>query len=561
VEKVLVRDLSFQYALGSRKVLDSVNFSVEEGDFVVIAGPTGSGKTTLLRMLKRELTPRGELSGAVLFEGRLLQGQGNEPPVPDREAASRIGFVLQRPEQQIVADKVWHELAFGLENLNTPQAEIRRKVSEMAGYFDMESWFESDTDALSGGQKQLLNLASVMTMQPGLLLLDEPTSQLDPGAAVTFLSKVSKLNREMGLTVILVEHRLEEVIPMASKLLLMDQGKVTAYGTPEKVCGESLSRPDFLVSMPAPVRLYYAAGRVGHCPLTVLEGRRWLAEHYSGAAAPVGEAAGKALADAEMPADRGFALELSDLCFRYDRKGRDVLKGASLSVREGETLCILGGNGSGKTTLLSCAAGLRKAYSGGIRVFGKPLSDYKGNALYKNCLTMLPQDVQTVFLKNTVREELSEAGEGAEMIPYDFTKRLDAHPYDLSGGEQQLLALCKVLAAKPRLLLLDEPTKGIDRSALERLIEVLNGLKKSGMTIVVVTHDPDLAARIADRCALFFRGEVVSEGTPREFFRDNQVYTTAVNRMTRGIFDGCITLEDAVSACRQAEPAGGVAPC
>jgi len=451
---------------------------------------------------------------------------------------------MQRPEQQIVTDKVWHELAFGLENLGVPQDVIRRRVSEIASYFDIEAWFETDVADLSGGQKQLLNLAAIMVMQPRILILDEPTSQLDPIAASDFLTTVQKLNTDMGLTVIIVEHRLQEVVPAASKLLIMEKGRLLHYGKPRQVCSALRGRPDLLTAMPSIVRLFSSFEGEGECPLTISEGRQWISS-FGNAKQPVFE---KAPENTDPS-----ALEMKDVWFRYGRDQRDILRGTDLTVKEGEIFCILGGNGSGKTTCLGAAAGLNKPYSGSVKIFGKDIKEYKNQSLYRNCLTMLPQDVQTIFLRNTVREELADAGESAEDLPYDIDSLMDKHPYDLSGGEQQFVALAKVMASKPRLLLLDEPTKGIDANAASKMVGVLKKLKEGGMTIVIVTHDVELAALAADRCAMFFRGAVSSVGDPRHFFSENSFYTTSVNRLTRGIFKDCITFADAEYALKLQE--------
>ncbi|MBQ9826930.1 MAG: ATP-binding cassette domain-containing protein [Firmicutes bacterium] len=574
MEILTVRDLSFKYSLGREDAVSGISFGVEEGAFVAVCGPTGCGKSTLLRMLKKELIPMGDMRGEVLLDGVPLS------EIDVRTSASAVGFVMQRPEHQIVTDKVWHELAFGLENLGMPQDVIRRRVSEIAAYFDIEDWFEKDVSELSGGQKQLLNLASIMVMQPRLLILDEPTSQLDPIAASDFIATVRKLNTDMGLTVIMVEHRLQEVIPAASRLLVMDKGRLLHYGPTRQVCEEVSDRPDLLAAMPSTVRLFKIMDGEGECPLTISEGRRWaesfgndvqpdFAQMDEQGGAPDGKqetgaadrkhggdtnsgASVESVPDSDVP-----AMEFDDVWFRYGRDLHDVLRGTTLSVKQGEIFCILGGNGSGKTTCLGAAAGLNKPYSGTVKVFGKNVRDYRNQSLYRNCLTMLPQDVQTIFLKNTVREELKDAGESAGKLPYDIDSLMDKHPYDLSGGEQQLVALAKVLASEPKLLLLDEPTKGIDTYSSERISGILKDLRDSGMTIVIVTHDVEFAARTADRCAMFFRGEVTSVDEPRAFFSENNFYTTAVNRMTRGLFKGCVTLEDAVYALRlQKQPAG-----
>jgi len=531
-----VEHLTFTYPQCEKPVLQDVSFEVQQGDFVTICGATGSGKTTLLRLLKRELAPLGKRTGDILLDGV------RQEDLADREAASRIGYVMQRPEQQIVTDYVWHELAFGLENMGLSQSVIARRVAEMAAYFDMEDWYDKPVSTLSGGQKQLLNLAAVMVMQPRMIILDEPTAQLDPIAASDFIATIRKLNRELGLTVLIIEHRLEEVIPISDRLLVMDEGRLLCHGAPRAVIESLHTREDLLCAMPAAVRLYHSLGMGGECPLDVRQGRTYVETNYPNIIRELPE---KTESEKAAP-----ALELQDVSFRYERNAPDVLRGLNLTVYTGEVCCVLGGNGSGKSTTMGVAAGLLKAYHGKIRVFGKPLKEYRNQSLYRECLTMLPQDVQTVFLKNTVREELAEAGVVESELPYRLSHLHDRHPYDLSGGEQQLVALAKVLATRPKLLLLDEPTKGVDASTKRQLADIIRQLKARGVTVVMVTHDVEFAALCADRCAFVFRGEVVSEGAPGAFFRENSFYTTAANRMTRGYYDGIVTVEDAVTLCR-----------
>jgi len=535
MEILAVKELSFTYPLCTQKALDKVSFSVEKGDFTVVCGATGSGKSTLLRMLKQELTPLGDKTGEIIYNGKPLD------KLDEMTSACKIGFVMQRPEQQLVTDKVWHELAFGLENMGLPQQMIRRRVSEMSSYFGIEAWFDKNVSDLSGGQKQILNLAAVMVMQPDILILDEPTAQLDPIAASDFIGTLQKLNRELSLTIILVEHRLEDVIPVCDKLLVMEKGSVLDYGASRNIAENMRSHPAILQAMPAAVRLYSKLNVLSPCPLTVREGRRFIEEHFENTA--------KSKEQGDYAHNQTPALEFSDVWFRYARELPDVLSGLDLTVYNSELFCILGGNGSGKTTALGAAAGLNKFYAGNIKVFGKKLKDYKNQSLYRSCLSLLPQDVQTVFLRNTVREELAEVGGSNVELPYDLTPLMDKHPYDLSGGEQQLVALAKVLAAKPKLLLLDEPTKGLDAYAKNGIIHVLKKLQATGVTIVAVTHDVEFAAQCADRCALFFRGEITSIDTPVKFFAENTFYTTAANRMTRGIFGGVVTVDDAVDHC------------
>lgn len=537
MEILTVENLTFKYPLCSSHAVENVSFSVNEGDFTVLCGATGSGKSTLLRLLKREISPLGEKSGRILYKNTPIDELSAE------QSACSVGFVMQNPEQQIVTDKVWHELAFGLENMRVPQNVIARRVAEMASYFGIESWYDKCVSELSGGQKQLLNLAAVMVMNPNILILDEPTAQLDPIATSDFIATLKKLNNDLSLTVIIVEHRLEELIPIADRLLVMERGKLIENGMPREVITRLGDKKDLLSAMPSAVRLYHALGCGAECPLTVREGRAFIESNFENrVCSPVREKYSHSIEP---------ALEFRDVHFRYSRELPDVLDDLNLTVYENEIFCILGGNGSGKTTSLSAAAGLVKPYSGDIRIFGKKLKDYKKQSLYKECLALLPQDVQTVFLKNTVREELEDAGIDADALPFDISELYDKHPYDCSGGEQQLVALAKVLAAKPKLLLMDEPTKGLDAQKKFEIVSILKGLKKNGVTVVVVTHDVEFTAICADRCALFFRGRIVSDGVPDEFFSENNFYTTAASRMSKGYFERAVTVESIAELCRQ----------
>lgn len=533
MELLAIKDLSFRYAGSDSAAISGVSFSVERGDFLAVCGATGSGKSTLLRLIKRELAPRGKAEGEILFCGKPLC------ELDDRKAAQKIGYVAQRPEEQIVTDRVWHELAFGLENLGLPTGVIRRRVAETACFFGIEEWFDKSTDELSGGQKQLLSLASVMVMQPELLLLDEPTARLDPIAAGDFINAVARLNRELSLTVIMISHCLEDVLPVANRVLALEGGRVAEYGETRKAVGKIKNIPSLAGALPAAARLYSRLGADCECPLTVREGRD-LIEHNFGSSV-------RALPPEEYVHSKNVALEFSGVYFRYSREQEDVLRGLELNVYENEIFCLLGGNGSGKSTALAAAAGLIKPYTGHIRVFGKKVTDRE--FARAGLLTLLPQDVQTVFIKSTVRAELADANVTEGALTQELDRLMDRHPYDLSGGQQQLLALAKALAARPRLLLLDEPTRGLDAGAKTEFVSVLRKLRDGGMTVVLVTHDAELAAEISDRCALFFRGEIVADDVPRRFFSGNSFYTTAANRICRGYYDLVATVDDAARIC------------
>ncbi len=530
MEILKIENLKFTYPLCDEPAVKGVTLSVKRGEFIGVCGATGCGKTTLLRLLKREISPVGEISGNVLIEGTPIGD------LSDVRSACDIGFVMQNPEHQAVTDKVWHELAFGLENMNIPQSEIARRVAETAAYFGIEDWFDKNVCELSGGQKQLLNLASVTIMRPKILILDEPTSQLDPIAAAEFTATLKKLNRELALTVIIAEHRLEDIIPECDRLLVLDGGGAFVFDTPQNVIEKLPENSPILNLMPSAARLYKRVGGKGSAPLSVRQGRNFVENGFGNDI--------KSIKIPDYTHSESCALEFSKTFFRYGRNLPDVLCGLSLKVYEDEIFCILGGNGSGKTTALSAAAGLIKPYSGKISVFGKRIESYENQSLYKNCLALLPQDVQTVFLKNTVREEL-----GSTEPPFDISRLYSKHPYDLSGGEQQLLALAKVISGKPRLLLMDEPTKGLDANAKQELIKIIRKLKSDGVTVVIVTHDVEFAAACANRCALFFRGGTVSCGVPNEFFAKNSFYTTAISRMTSGYYDNAVSVDDAAVLC------------
>lgn len=546
-----IKNLTFRYPDANKDALRDVSFTVQQGEFIVLCGESGCGKSTLLRLLKRELAPFGEKSGEIFYAGTL---QDN---MDDRQAASEIGFVLQNPESQIVTDKVWHELAFGLESLGYPTQVIRRRVAEMANYFGIEDWFRKKTVELSGGQKQMLNLASVMVMQPKILLLDEPTAQLDPIAAANFIGTLQKLNRELGLTILLVEHRLEEAFPIADRVFLMDNGRLLYADKPRKIGTYFKLNPDhpMVAGLPAAMRIYNALDTDAECPLTVKEGREFVTQNFGNRI--------RTLEKQEVSHSDKTVLELNEVWFRYEKELPDVLRGVSFSVYEGEHFCILGGNGTGKTTTLGVIAGLLKAYRGKVLIGGKKIGQLSEKALYRHNIALLPQNPQTVFLKKTVKEDFAEICKAMEYKKEEAEQRiqevaeklgiqhlLQMHPYDLSGGEQQKAALAKMLLLQPKILLLDEPTKGIDAYSKLNLAEILRVLKADGITVITVTHDVEFAAATADRCAFFFDGELVSVDTPTAFFADNNFYTTTANRIAREHYDNAVLCEDVIALCK-----------
>ena len=540
-----LQNLSFSYPNSNRPALRDVSLTISQGEYVLLCGRSGCGKTTLLRHLKTVLTPHGSRTGSILLDGAPL------PEVPLRIQAAQIGFVMQNPDDQIVTDKVWHELAFGLENLGFEQRTMRLRVAEMASFFGIQDWFYRDVATLSGGQKQLVNLASVMAMQPDVLILDEPTSQLDPIAAADFLNTLKKINRELGTTILITEHRTEDVFPAADRVIVMEDGRVTADGDPRAVARQLHAEGSRMFpALPAPVRIFYGAQGEGQCPLTVREGRSWLSGRF-----PQGPRIRSLPPEAEISPGKIPALELREGWFRYERNGPDVLKGVHLSVPQGTLYAIVGGNGAGKSTMLKALCGICKLYRGKVRLFGKAPADYRGS-LFQGCLSMLPQDPKCIFVRQTVLEDLKEMTDDREKINEiaeicQISPLLASHPADLSGGEVQRAALAKVLLSSPRLLLLDEPTKGLDNFFKQSFAHILRQLCRKGLTVVMVSHDVEFCAEYADLVGMFFDGQVLASNTPRRFFGANSFYTTAANRMSRCVFRDAVTAGDVVALLEQ----------
>lgn len=562
MEILRVDGLKFSYPNQLKKALNNINFSIDEGDFVLICGESGCGKSTLLRHLKPELSPHGQVSGDIYYYSQKINDYSS------KQLASEIGYVLQNPDSQIVTDKVWHELAFGLENMGLDTQSIRLRVAEMASFFGIQGWFRKNVNDLSGGQKQLLNLASIMAMQPKILILDEPTSQLDPIAAKDFIDTLVRINKELSTTIIMTEHNLEDIYSVCDKVIVMEDGKVICNDTNYKVV-DILSRDKnhkMVKSLPTPSKIYnqlngYIEG-ASKSPLTVKDCRQWLNDSMD-------EVTITKLDDSETEIninekDREIAIELKDVYFQYNKISEPTIRDLSFKVYKGEIYSILGGNGTGKSTTLSLVARQRKPQRGKIFINNIEMKKYNNKSLYENNLALLPQNPQSLFVFETVREDLEEVlilqNKDREYIDkevkrvsklLDIEHLLEHHPYDLSGGELQRAGMAKVMLLNPKIILLDEPTKGLDTYCKEEIGKMLMKLRDMGVTIVVVSHDIEFSARYSDRCAMFFDGSIVSEGTPKEFFLGNNFYTTVSNRIARNIFEDTLIYEDVVSLCKK----------
>ena len=562
MEILRVDGLKFSYPNQLKKALNNINFSIDEGDFVLICGESGCGKSTLLRHLKPELSPHGQVSGDIYYYSQKINDYSS------KQLASEIGYVLQNPDSQIVTDKVWHELAFGLENMGLDTQSIRLRVAEMASFFGIQGWFRKNVNDLSGGQKQLLNLASIMAMQPKILILDEPTSQLDPIAAKDFIDTLVRINKELSTTIIMTEHNLEDIYSVCDKVIVMEDGKVICNDTNYKVA-DILSgdkNHKMFKSLPTPSKIYNQLNGYLECasksPLTVKDCRQWLNDSMD-------EVTIKKLDDTETEInidekDREIAIELKDVYFQYNKISEPTIRDLSFKVYKGEIYSILGGNGTGKSTTLSLVARQRKPQRGKIFINNIEMKKYNNKSLYENNLALLPQNPQSLFVFETVREDLEEVlilkNKDREYIDkevkrvsklLDIEHLLEHHPYDLSGGELQRAGMAKVMLLNPKIILLDEPTKGLDAYCKEEIGKMLLRLRDMGVTIVVVSHDIEFSARYSDRCAMFFDGSIVSEGTPKEFFLGNNFYTTVSNRIARNIFEDTLIYEDVVSLCKK----------
>ena len=526
--QITIKNLSFRYSLGRENCLEKINLEINEGEFVVLCGKSGCGKTTLLRQLKPAIVPKGEREGKIYLNGTELD------KTDLRTQSEKIGFVMQNPESQIVTDKVWHELAFGLENLGMKTAEIRLRVSEMASYFGIDDWFDKKTTELSGGQKQILNLAAVMAMHPDILILDEPTSRLDPIAADRFLETVNKIHKDLGVTVIITEHRLEDIFSFADRIVVMDCGKIIADDKPKRI-GEIANELPKLVklSLPATVKIFAEANGKGEAPVCVRDGRNWLKNQ---------KIICKKIERKNIYFSEKNAIELKNISFKYEKNTDDILNSLSLKIPQGSVFALLGGNGAGKSTLFKVIVGSEKPYNGKIKINGT--------------VAAMPQEVQTLFASRTVKEELSEMSQDNEKIEKvanltQIKNLFDSHPFDLSGGEQQRVAVAKLLLCERDIYFFDEPTKGMDAEFKKIFSEILSELKAKDKTVIIISHDIDFCAENAELCAMLFDKNISAVNTTDEFFDGNRFYTTAANKISEGFIDGAITNKDVIKCLKK----------
>ncbi|MBQ7741137.1 MAG: ATP-binding cassette domain-containing protein [Eubacterium sp.] len=464
MEKIKLEKVNFTYPEGSKKALEDISFSVNEGEFCLVSGASAAGKSTLMKLLKAEIAPKGELSGEIRVNGI-------------------AGYVSQNVSESIVCDRVRSELSFGLTGEGMSSGEAELLVAETASYFNLESKLDSEISKLSGGEKQMVNLAAVMITKPDILILDEPCSQLDPVSAERFMNTVKRLHRDFKTTVIISEHSSEEVYYLADSVLLLEGGRLLIKDAPQCVLDFCKSTENkMLCSFPLKMRL----------------------ASFEAKPAENGE---------KMPKTD---LEAKGVFFAYE-KGEGVLGGLDLSVFENKINAVIGPNSSGKTTLLKVIAGVYKPLGGKVKT--------------KKSVSMLPQNVFDLFTKDTCEEEIA-FGEITSFLEIDEIKK--QHPFDLSGGQAQRLALAKVLETGADIILLDEPTKGLDAVLKIKLGELLGDLCKKGKTIVIVTHDTDFAGEYADYVSFLSKGRIITTSGRREFFSRLNFYTTEISKLSAG---------------------------
>ncbi len=516
MEKIKIEDLSFRYAIGQKEALSHIVTEIEEGDFILLFGKSGSGKSTLLKQFKNEIRPYGDMQGTIFLDGKKIQ---------EVDTSTKVGFVMQNIENQLVCDKVWHELAFGLENMNMPQDEMRIRVAETCYFFNLQDIFEKEISKLSGGQKEIVVLASVMMMRPDILILDEPLSKLDTTVREELLKYLKKIHEELGTTIIIAEHTIKELASMANKMIVMDDGKIEMQGKTEDVVKVMMMNQKHLTVLPYMMKLptYFGEQKViWHMG----EARNFLKKHLTQKKELSRLIKECALPSIPVKKEQQTALSLKDIWFRYSREEKDVIKGLNLTVRKGEVYSLLAGNGSGKTTLLKIICGILKPYAGKL--------------VTSENIVMLPQNPKTLFTHHTVKEELlsitTDERKIQEMVElFSLSSILASHPFDISGGEEERLGLAKIFLTDASIFLLDEPTKGIDACMKDVLKKVIQEKQKENKTILMVTHDMEFASSCSHRCGMLFAGEIIAENEVKPFFQSNEFYTTDFVRMTRNI--------------------------
>ena len=600
-------DFSFSYlnsdgTESQRKSLDSIDLEIDYGDFVLLCGPSGCGKTTLLTNLKKELMPAGRRSGEIKFNGVRIQD------LDDISSACDIGYLFQNPDSQIVTDTVIQEIAFPLENIGLPTEEIRNRISEIVAFFGINDILHKNVNELSGGQKQLVNLCSLLVLRPEVLLLDEPMSQLDPIASYEFLSIVRRLNEEFSITVIMSEHKADSIFPFIDKAVFLKDGKIEFVDNAHNICKEVIDDEIFENYLPVVTKIYnslsakYPSLIKLNTPLSIREGRRCLNEihddlikisegtenfdnlgfsnlHHTSKKYQSREKSG-ILDKISLNKNRNALIQMRGIYFAYEKE-KLILKNVDFDLNRGEFVSLIGGNGVGKSTFLQLLVGILKPIKGKVKyrkgiklayVHQNPMIHFskdnvreeflesilESNLFNKSNVDFKKEDYESLLKLNNeefIESELlnslkfdSIEFKFKEIIEFfDICDLIDKHPYDCSGGEQQKIVIVKALLQNADVLVLDEPTKGLDPISSKALADILNSLIDNGLTIIMTSHDLDFVANNCKRCLMLFDKDIQIDDDPKVIFAENNFYTTFTNRMVKEYIPEVVTFDDVKS--------------
>lgn len=544
---IKVKDLSYYYPNAEKPSLDKINLEIPEGQLVLVAGGSGSGKSSLVRAIAG-LIPEfygGSYAGAVYLDHKEVR-QLNRSTL-----AKTVGMVFQDPESQLVMSNVEQEIVFGMENLGLSNELMQRRLIEVSSALDLSQYLNSSIAQLSGGLKQKVALASVLCMQPEILILDEPTSQLDPVASEEIFSIVKRLNEENGMTIILVEHRLERCFSLADRILVMDQGQIICDQV--EPCNLAYWAVKNHSPFVPPLAKLFASVNYPEIPVTVKQGRALLKPCYDIEKPVKVTAQVKKKTGIREIARINPLLEVKNLWFAF-QNGPEVLKNVNLCLEPGDFTVIMGGNGAGKTTLLKNLNGLLKPGRGTVKFLGRDIRNSTVEELATSMAYLVQNPNDYLFLP-TVREEinftlknlhLSDKGIADELlVKLKIDAYKDVNPRDLSTGERQRVALASILAVRPQLLLLDEPTRGLDYELKSELGEILIKLQSEGTTILLVTHDVEFAAEYASNIVLMAEGSVIASGSKYDMLSNSAFYSPQVNKLFNQRADGIVTFKQA----------------
>ncbi len=550
---IRVEEFSFYYADSEKPALKDVNLSIHDGEFTLITGSSGSGKSSLCRCFNG-LIPNfygGKLEGRVEVQGLDVKDY------PTSELAKKVGMIFQDPENQLVSTDIEREIAFGLENLGYPKSTIVKRIEESLDIVGISHLRRANMQELSGGEKQKIAIASVLVLHPEILVLDEPTSQLDPKGAEDILTITERLNDELGITVILIEHRLDRVIHFIDRLIIMHEGRITADGNPGEVLRkEQIQKTG--IGIPPVIRLaQHLQARESESvrlPLTVKEARIMLDRFLRNPSKSIS-------LEAEKYKSKKI-IEVENLYYVYPA-GSTALKNVSLAVSEGEFVAIIGRNASGKTTLVKHFNGLLKPTKGKVTVMGINTLEATTADLAKNAGYLFQNPNEHLFA-DTVEEEIAFAAKHSNLTEYDIGLKIestlkkfnlfeikDQYPRSLSGGEKQRVALASVIVREPKILVLDEPTRGMEYGLKKELMDFLNDYRREGNTIILVTHDIETVAEHADRVILLSEGKVIADGITREVLSDALLFSPQINRLIKpyekyGLQKNILTVNEAL---------------